>query len=165
LITSNNGFNFYLTSLHNTLPSPQALVAKNSIISQIIAHSSTIQNGENWANPADCIIRTSWSYANNARTKFIQAHRNIHLNQKGNFQLGKAGCLSIIPNNQNIHQMVVYHSNIANLSIKLTSVTSIGNTKKAINQIRNPRVFAVAILLAKLDLNLNIHIKKWLDIK
>ena len=97
---------------------------------------------------------------NKIKTKFIHAHKNIHLNQNGNFQLGNTGCLSIIPKSQIIHQKVVYQNSIANLNIKSASLVKKGNEKKPINQKIKPKVFAIAVLLANLDLKLNMHILK-----
>jgi len=72
-----------LDYLINSLPSQTYLVATKSTINQNSNHSITIQKGENHSKNVHIISPINISYINNAKTKFIHAHINAHLNQYG----------------------------------------------------------------------------------
>lgn len=147
-----NSFFFYFE--HNSLHSQPNLVAKKSIIKPTIAHSKANQKGENQSYHIDDIIANKSLYINNASTKFNQAQKKTHLNQKGILQVVNTGCLSITHIIHIIPHKVVYQNNIPNLSFISTSQKKYGIHRNHNNQIIKPIVLAINNLLAILLLNI-----------
>jgi hypothetical protein len=149
---TNNLACFYF---NNSFHSPAYFVAKKSIISHRIAHSSANQNGEYPANIVPSINMDNWSYVKNTNTIFNHAQISNHLIQKGIEQFN-TGCLSINHIRPTTTHRVVYQNRIQILKNRSEVSTKYGIEKKPTSQNTNHKDFEMANLEPNLFLNILI---------